>query len=184
CGGGSQSAPGPKGPPPRPSALSISPETDILGPGGTRVFTPTTAVTWTLAEGAAGGTITNSGRYSAPATLGTYHVVATSLADPSKTATATVQVVKSGFTLVGAIQKNRLGHTATVLPNGRVLLAGGGLGDWWDGFVPISEAELFDPSTGTSTITGTTPRIWATATLLANGKVLMTGGEYGSSGDP
>ena len=178
CGGDSPSAPNP-GPGPTPAALTITPQTDTLGPRGTRTFASTRAVTWTLLEGATGGTITDAGAYTAPATLGTYHVVATSVADQTKTATATVQVVKSGFTVTGTITKARLGHTATVLSNGKVLIAGGGWGpDFGDGLITIPEAELFDPSTGTSTIAGTTTRTYATATLLANGKVLMTGGEY------
>ena len=52
--------------------------------------TSNTAVTWTITE-AGGGTVTN-GAYIAPTTAGTYHVVAVSQADPSKTATATVTV--------------------------------------------------------------------------------------------
>jgi hypothetical protein len=49
-------------------------------------------VTWSITEGAAGGTITSAGRYTAPANAGTYHVVATSRASTSSTATATVTV--------------------------------------------------------------------------------------------
>jgi hypothetical protein len=43
-------------------------------------------------EGAAGGAITSAGVYTAPATAGNYHVVATSQADSTKSATATVTV--------------------------------------------------------------------------------------------
>jgi hypothetical protein len=43
-------------------------------------------------EGAAGGTITAGGVYTAPSAAGTYHVIGTSAADPSKSATATVVV--------------------------------------------------------------------------------------------
>jgi hypothetical protein len=49
-----------------------------------------TAVTWSVTE-ASGGTVTN-GAYVAPPTAGTYHVVAVSQADPSKTAQATITV--------------------------------------------------------------------------------------------
>jgi hypothetical protein len=51
-----------------------------------------TSVTWTVQEGAAGGTITSAGVYTAPPDAGTYHVVATSRADPSKSAVAAVVV--------------------------------------------------------------------------------------------
>jgi len=53
-----------------------------------------TAVTWSVLEGAAGGTVTAAGVYTAPAGGGTYHLVATSVADPAKSATATVTVVE------------------------------------------------------------------------------------------
>jgi hypothetical protein len=49
-------------------------------------------VTWSVQEGAGGGTVNSSGTYTAPATAGTYHVIATSVADPAKQASATVLV--------------------------------------------------------------------------------------------
>jgi hypothetical protein len=68
-------------------------------------------------------------------------------------------------------------HTATLLPNGKVLVAGG----FTD--IILSYAELYDPGTGTWTATGSlgTARWVHTATLLASGKVLVAGG-LGSSG--
>jgi hypothetical protein len=51
-------------------------------------------VTWSVLEGAAGGTVTAAGVYTAPATGGTYHLVATSAADPTRSATAAVTVVE------------------------------------------------------------------------------------------
>ena len=51
-----------------------------------------TAATWSVLEGASGGTITAGGVYTAPRTAGTYHVVATSAADGSRTASAAVTV--------------------------------------------------------------------------------------------
>jgi WD40 repeat protein len=61
-----------------------------------------------------------------------------------------------------------------VLPNGKVLVAGGSL-DW---LTYPSRAELYDPATGTWTTNGamTYPRTLHTATLLPNGKVLVAGG--------
>jgi hypothetical protein len=49
------------------------------------------AVTWSVAE-AGGGTVSTAGVYTAPATDGTYHVVATSAASPTSTASAPVVV--------------------------------------------------------------------------------------------
>jgi hypothetical protein len=68
-------------------------------------------------------------------------------------------------------------HTATLLPNGKVLVAAG-----YDGTGHISaDAELYDPATGTWTVTGSlnTARHSHTATLLANGTVLVAGGTNG-----
>jgi hypothetical protein len=61
----------------------------------------------------------------------------------------------------------RYGHTATLLPNGQVLVAG-----------PGSSAELYNPAAGTWAATGsmTSPHFGALAGLLANGQVLVVCG--------
>ena len=78
-----------------------------------------------------------------------------------------------GFEATGAMGTARAAHTATLLQNGKVLIAGG-----FNSTDVLATAELFDPATGTFTPTGamTTSRFSHTATLLANGKVLVTGG--------
>ncbi len=82
-------------------AVSISPQIAETAPAGALSFTATvtgavsgqsTAVTWSIQEGAGGGTVDASGHYTAPMTEGTYHVVATSVADPSKSSAANVGV--------------------------------------------------------------------------------------------
>ena len=75
----------------------------------------------------------------------------------------------------------RSGHMATLLPNGKVLIAGG-----YTGSVQLSSAELYDPATGTFTRTGdmTTARAANAAVLLPNGKVLIAGGISAELYDP
>lgn len=82
--------------PPAAVTVSVSPSPAATNTCLSVTFSATVAnttnrsVTWSVQEGAAGGTITSGGVYTAPATAGTYHVVATSVADPTKTAVSTV----------------------------------------------------------------------------------------------
>jgi len=80
------------------------------------------------------------------------------------------------FTATGSMVKGRWSHTATLLPNGKVLITGGVGSGGVNGY--HNSAELYDPATGTFTNTGAmaTARTWHTATLLANGQVLIVGG--------
>ena len=78
----------------------------------------------------------------------------------------------------GNLVTARADHAATLLSNGKVLVAGG-FGDFSLGQV-TNRAELYDPDTGTWSSTGNLNRGRAlhTATLLTTGKVLVAGGFF------
>ena len=173
--------------------VSVTPPTNVLGPLGVRNFTASvntslnTKVTWSVQEGAAGGAITTSGQYTAPNTTGgPFHVVATSAQDSSKTGIASVTIVPSGFRPTGNMSTGRVEHTATLLlPSGKVLIAGGDSCSFINYYqsCPLDSAEVYDPVAGTFATTGkmSVTRFFHTATLLSNGKVLITGGHDASA---
>jgi large repetitive protein len=84
------------------------------------------------------------------------------------------------WSVTGSMHQGRSGvagtndPSATLLPNGQVLIAGGEDAN----FKPLASAELYNPATGTFTPTGTMTGASAgqSATLLNNGQVLMAGG--------
>ena len=80
-----------------------------------------------------------------------------------------------GFAPTGNMTVARDSHTATLLPDGTVLIAGGD-----NSGTVLASTEIFDPATGTFTVTGSmsAQRVLHTATLLLNGKVLIAGGNY------
>jgi N-acetylneuraminic acid mutarotase len=82
------------------------------------------------------------------------------------------------WSATASMRQARFDQTATLLPNGKVLVTGGAaIGDLFQN-IPLSSAELYDPATNTWSTAGamSTPRENATATLLPNGKVLVAGG--------
>jgi hypothetical protein len=123
--------------------------------------------------------------FGTPTKTGSFRItvnVKDSLGRSSTPLSVTIKIVLHGFQGTGDLVAERVAHTATLLTNGKVLIAGG-----LNNSVYLATAELFDPATGTFTATGmmTAARSSFTATLLAhgpavtNGKVLVTGGYNG-----
>jgi len=173
--------------------ITVSPSSATVQAGGMQQFTATVtpganpAVTWSVGgigcTGADCGTIDGSGKYTAPATVlypATVTVNARAVVDPTNIGTAIVNIGSGNmahFMAVGSMTTTRAKHTATLLPSGKVLIAGGS-----DGMQPLASAELYDPASKTFTTAGsmTAARAGHTATLLRNGKVLIAGGSDGS----
>jgi hypothetical protein len=88
------------------------------------------------------------------------------------------------FTLTGPMSFARAGHSATQLPDGHVLIAGG-FADPNHPTNPLTSAELYDPATETFAPTGSSK--WGgtrTPTLLPDGRVLFTGEQRVEIYDP
>ena len=83
------------------------------------------------------------------------------------------------WTTVASMNIARYSHTATLLPNGKVLVTGG-----YNGSL-VSTSEVYDPQTNewTNVAPLNTARDYHTATLLPNGTVLVAGGYGINSGD-
>ena len=112
--------------------VRIAPSATTLSTGDSTTFTAvvrgtrrwqSTAVTWAVEEGAKGGSIDASGNYTAPDATGIFHVVASSVADPSKNATATVTVSADQGVSVAIVPKN-----ASTRAKGKLTLQGHGDG--------------------------------------------------------
>ena len=84
----------------------------------------------------------------------------------------------------GSMQSTRVYHTATLLNDGTVLVTGGLDVSGNLSGVPVATAELFDPATANFTPVANmgAARFFHAATLLASGKVLLTGGLEGGNG--
>ncbi len=148
------------------SAEVYDPKTGTFSPTGSMTIPRTCATATLLADGrvlVAGGNPDDWGMASSLASAEMY--------DP---ATGT-------FSATGSMHKPRCDATSTLLPDGRVLVAGGFFITAGTGM--DASAELYDPKTGTFSLTGpmATARAWHTSTLLGDGRVLVTGGVSGAS---
>ena len=88
--------------------------------------------------------------------------------------------VTRSFTLTGSMSTPRTHHTASLLPGGTVLVAGG-VPNTVNGTPAKATAEIYSPTTGTFSPTGsmTTQREYAQDTVLVNGNPLIAGGDDG-----
>jgi len=106
------------------------------------------------------------------------------------------QTTGPGWTPTGSLQESRYDHTATLLPDGQVLVVGGvgnGIKKTVELYDPVTEtwsvtanlkSDIFEPTSGTwgGTRSLNSARAFHTATLLTNRKVLVVGGMDGCCG--
>jgi Galactose oxidase, central domain len=165
--------------------ITIDPAAVTLRLAGTRTFAATvsglsnTAVNFTIQE-SVGGLINSAGLYTAPSAGGFYHVVATSTEETKVTTSATVTVTtsSSGFTPTGNLQVARGLHTATLLPDNKVLMVYGSNSSTAC-YLGLSSIEVYDAGTGrfTEIVGDSGVGVFGhTATSLPNGQVLLAGG--------
>lgn len=116
--------------------VSLTPSAVTIIESGRQLFTatvtgtPNTNVTWSIQEGALGGIVDVTGRYTAPATSGSYHVIATSTVDTKATAIATVSVTaRQGDTSYNNYKN--FGITPDALPNEAVFANARAFGDFF-----------------------------------------------------
>jgi Galactose oxidase, central domain len=146
---------------PQPSLL-FDPATDTFAATGSMITARVDQTTTLLSDGRvliAGGFVAQGGLLVGLASAELY--------DP-----------KTGkFSPTGSMITARGGQTATLLSDGRVLIAGGATAGISVGKI-LASAELYDPKTGTFSPTGSmiTARGGQTATLLSDGRVLIAGG--------
>jgi hypothetical protein len=100
-------------------SVVVTPRTPSLKTGATVQLTASVtgtsdaAVTWTVQEGAAGGQVSASGLYTAPGSAGTYHAVATSHADPTRSDAATLTVTADPSPTVAVVVSPRTKSLST-----------------------------------------------------------------------
>jgi N-acetylneuraminic acid mutarotase len=94
--------------------------------------------------------------------------------------------VSGTWSPLAALHTARAGHSATVLPDGRVLVAGGTGARGSTGTTALASTEVFDPATGAWTAAApmTETRTGHQAVLLRDGRVLVIGGTVATGGPP
>ncbi len=96
----------------------------------------------------------------------------------STSASAVVTVVAGSSSPTVPLSGPRYAHTSTLLPDGRVLIAGG-----QNSSTALNTSQIYDPTVPSFSDAGTmvSARYGHTATLLANDTVLLTGGNTGNA---
>ena len=182
-----------KNPPPPVVNATPAPSTGVVNQPYSFTFTATAGLppyqnwseTGALPPGIApltsGGVLSGTPAATAVGSFPITVTVQDSLGQNSVPQNFTLSVFAHGFRATGSMASARGSHTATLLNNGKVLVAGGADANG----NPIATAELFDPSTGTFSTTGSmvAARAHFAATLLSSGNVLLTGG-LDVSGNP
>ncbi len=110
-----------------------------------------------------GRVLASGGVYSPSSCTGTLFLADAALYDPATEL----------WTATGSLTIERVGHSATLLPDGTVLIAGGS-----STAGQLASAEIYDPATGTWSATGSMSSVHHghSAFLLATGKVLVVAG--------
>jgi hypothetical protein len=156
-----------------PAATLLRDGTVLVGGGLAELYDPSSGV-WR-----ATGNPIEGGRHEATALLANGKVLVAGGGDDNSLASAELYDPSSGtWTATGRMSEGRTFITATRLPDGRVLVAGGyGISN--GSVVELASAELYDPVSGTWTVTGSMSESRGrlpTDTLLPDGKVLAAGG--------
>src|SRR5947208_2412876 len=113
-------------------------------------------------------------RFHPPPLLGSHGVVAAGRRDPQSVTLTSADLYHPAtgtWSATGSLNTARYDHTATLLRNGMVLVAGGNPDE-------LDSAELYDPATGTWSVTDSLHhgRADHVETLLPNGMVVVAGG--------
>ncbi|HJW72529.1 MAG TPA: hypothetical protein VJ486_06695, partial [Geothrix sp.] len=160
-----------------PSIASFTASPTTITPNATSMLTPVFAQGTGVITPGIGTVLSGVGISTGPLTAGTtYTLTVTNGAQDSVTQQLTVHVDPGTFTSAGnAMSAARIGHTCTLLANGKVLVAGGSN--------TTAMADEFDPAafagTGGFSVSGNgmaSVRDYPSAVLLPSGKVLVLGG--------
>ena len=152
------------------------------GAGWSITRTSKVIVTTGTLTASANGSTASRYQYGSSVVLNDGRVLVFGGPNPDAVATDIYDPATNRFTRVGDMHEHRGSIPGVLLPNGKVLAVGGQYLGPTGNYTARSTAELFDPSTGTWSYTGTplTSRRRNFAILLSNGKVLVGGGANAS----